>query len=183
MKKIIMLSCDPGLRNHSFCVTEYTKRSRKVLIAGMFDYTINSLLKKDLDTQYKQYVRQIYKLIKKYNPTHISLERYQNRGFRGGQSIVECVNVMLGIWLNIAKKKKIDITLIPAVTWKNDFQKNYKDLPSIYEEGATYRIPPHVIDGCLIGWYVAKQLGYYSYIYLYKDQTKWLKTFKKLMDN
>lgn len=180
VKKIVVLSCDPGLVNHSFCVCEYTKGRRKLLTCGMFKYTVRSLVKGELETQVRQYSKQLIKLIKQYKPTHFVAERFQVRGIRQ-QSIVECVSLMLGICARICQKHNIDYTFPIAATWKTHFQKTYKSLDVIYEAGAERKIPPHVIDGCLMGWYIAQKMGYYSYQYLYKDQSKWLDTMKKLM--
>jgi Holliday junction resolvasome RuvABC endonuclease subunit len=180
MKKIVMLSGDPGTKNFGLSVTEYTDKGRKVLWAGMNKYMVTSLLESDLKQQQAKFAKNILRLIKKYHPTHMAFERFQVRGMRQ-QSIVECVSVMLGVLCEIARRKDIDITLLTAATWKNHFQKIYKPLPDLYEDGQTYKVPPHIIDSNLIGWYVAQKLGYFSYKLLYKDQTKWLKTFSRFL--
>ena len=147
----ITISLDPGLVNSAVVVLDYKKR--KVIKQQMVPVAITKLTKEENDEQYPKFVKYWDRLFKKYKPTKFICERFQNRGFRGGQSICECVNVMLGTMQHIAYTQKIDVTFPTAATWKNKVNRSFS-LEKLYDKGKEYKVPPHKIDSLCMNLYL-----------------------------
>lgn len=197
MKKInkkVILSGDPGLQNYAFCITKYNKGKLKILKIGMIKQVINNLVRNDITKKIgpkrkretitikgnmyltKRYIKRFSKLLDKYKPDEVVMERFQVR-FRGGQSIAECVSFMLGCLATLCEFRNIPYTWLVASQWKNAINKEI-DLEKTYSHiKDKYKIEPHMWDALCQGMYVANQQNLYTYKRLKREKNKVIKHF------
>ena len=147
----LTFSLDPGLVNSALVVLDYKKR--KVVYQTMVPVAITVLKNEEKDAQTKAFRKWYRKQIKKYKPTAFIAERFQNRGFRGGQSISECVSFMLGHIDSICCVNKVQTKLVSAVVWKNKVNKCFS-LEDCYSIGKELKVPPHKIDSLFMNLYL-----------------------------
>ena len=191
-----VLSGDPGLTNYAVCVTQYKKGKLKILKIGMIKSIIKNLVANDIvktvgpkrkrekivikGNMYltHKFIKRFSKLLDEYKPDEVVMERFQNRGFRGGQSIAECISFMLGVLAALCEMRKIKYTWITAAQWKNQFNRQLS-LDKVYDEiKKKWRIEPHVWDALCQGMYVADRENLYTYKRLKREKSKVVKHFK-----
>lgn len=160
-----ILSIDPGVQNSAWTIIkiDFNKPKQfKVITCGMFEHTI-----KDIRGQLNinHITSELNDLYVKYKPNVVIAERFMTRGHKG--SIIEFVNIMLGIIINTIEYKY----LLTAAQWKNMLNKK-NSLTTIYD---TYKLPDHVIDSIYIGIYgISKLLGKKPFFNLTKSNKKYL---------
>lgn len=173
MSKSILAAFDMGTNNFGFAVFN----GKNQIAGGLFPFAIKSLLDNDREKQFKKFVRQMKKFIDKYKLDIIVMERYQNRGRFRGKGI-ELINIMIGIIMTLANQKRIKTELITAATWKNNYNKTFNsDLKYLYKDYK--KVPPHLLDAHLQGWYILNQDKRFAYSTWTPKKLSYLKSIYK----
>lgn len=147
----IVLALDPGTTNYGYAVLEFDENRMRLLKAGRIHRTIRAM-NKDLSAQVLGYSQTIQSLIKELNVTHMIAERYMSR--RMGGVTIECVNSMIGIILEIGRRNRISVKLIPASQWKNEANRGKEGfLLDAYEMAKAHKITDHTVDASMIAVY------------------------------
>lgn len=186
-KNEVWLGLDPGSSNFAVTVFRYNPATQKskILYVSMIENPIKNLtdtpvwdkprkgkttLKRDepsLDVGVLLFTDEIEWLFDTFGVTHVVGERFQVRGKFGGD-LVEVVNVMLGIIINIAAKRRVKFMTTTAGVWKNAMARLGGDLQGLYERGKLlFKLEPHVIDSTLIAmWHANKVIPWANRPYL-----------------
>jgi len=174
MQKLRILSFDPGTSNFAYSIQEYSydgsKLKAKILGTGMFTKCVTQLTGNHMNKQIRKFQKAMLKIKRKYNPDRVFIERFQSRGLTG--TTIECINIMLGLMLNIFADKQPNIYL--ASTWKNRINKKLEGLfenptsKKASQLDLTYKAygmskvaspkTPHELDATLIGFYSATRI-------------------------
>lgn len=174
-------SNDPGVKNNAVAVLDFRVSSKQKIQYRVVDCHMQqpahivTQLKGDVQSLVARYMRRQRVLAKKCD-LYVA-ERYMVRGRFGGNQ-VELVSFMLA--LTCAAYGKRPAMLLSAATWKNAANKVF-DLEQVYSMGkAAHKLPPHLIDAVLIGFYgAAKTLGVTPFATL-KTKTSQRKLLKKI---
>lgn len=171
MKKLRILSFDPGTSNFAFSVQEHSydgnKLKSNVEGTGMFTKVITQLTGNHMNVQVNKFRRSMERMRDLYKPDVVYIERFQSRGLTG--TTIECINIMIGIMLVVFHAQNPNIYL--ASTWKNRINKVLLDhyentgtkkasqLDLTYKQYEMSRVAsvktPHELDATLIGFYGA----------------------------
>lgn len=148
MKTYVILAHDPGSVNYGYALVAGRVQGKRlkvrILESGKLTNTITQMKKRRLRTRQREaYVKEIEVLVKKYKPDWMIAERYMTRGIRG--LLVECVNSMLG---SLEARVPIPCVLVPAVTWKQEWNRTGLDLKALYK---VVRTTPHQLDAVMMG--------------------------------
>ena len=149
LKKMRILSMDPGVTNFAWSVLEVSRPFKVKLVAtGMLEETL-----KDMTGNVKEkadlFLNAVKVLKEEYEIDHTIMERFMSRGMKG--LTIELVNVMLGIMLGSWKKKQRNFKLITAAQWKNEWNRR-ADLKEFYDKVSC---TVHQADSIGIGLYGA----------------------------
>ena len=154
LKVITVLAKDPGSTNSGIAVIRFrlhrNRLQRKVLYSGMLISTLKQLKTDAVEGDLRKYVKEMTKLIERFNPSHFIAERYMSRNIRGLSG--ELVNMMLGRLTAVLSFNDVPYMFIPAVTWKNAAKRQGIDLVQCYKQCAT---PPHEFDAAMQAHYMA----------------------------
>lgn len=138
-----ILSFDPGTRNMGISCVELVGNVPHVLANATMEHPMHDI--KAFMTQRDAFLSEVQYWINTFNPSAIVAERFQTRGLKG--PTIEVVSMMLGILGML----KLPVLFVPAVVWKNKFQKRFcADLRDMYSYINT---TPHQLDASLIGCY------------------------------
>lgn len=162
---MIISACDPGKDNFasSFLDVSLVKGriKYKLLHSKMVQNTVVDLTTEAFK-QVEVFAREMSADYRKYKPQTIIAERFMNRGSMRGAS-GEIVSLMLGRMMAF----RIDMTVIPAASWKNAFNR-VQVLDELYEISP---FVPHIVDSICIGLYHGcKQLNVKPYEFLADDR-------------
>lgn len=152
-----ILAIDPGKVNMAFCLVRQTGKKYRILKLGMVKHTIQDLKGLNLKSVVLKFHKEIDVLIKKYNVTELTMERFVSRGLMG--SLSEFICIMQGI-LAIHPRIKV-FNLVTAATWKNSFNKSF-DLKEFYKMAHKLKILPHEVDATMIGLYYLDKTRYFE---------------------
>ncbi len=146
-----ILSLDPGSSNFGISCSALIDGQPVLKANGLLQNPIKQL-KSDLAGQRKRFLQEIDYWITSFGCKAIVAERYQARGIRGNSG--ELISLMMGIILQ--RYRKLDVQLITAAQWKNDWHRQYDfNLKDVYK---ACRTTPHQLDATLIGLYGLQQL-------------------------
>lgn len=138
-----ILSFDPGTKNMGISCVELIKDKPHVLCNATMENPLHDI--KAFMQQRDLFVSEVQAWIDMFEPQAIVAERFQTRGLKG--PTIECVSMMLGILGMMG----LPVLFVPAVVWKNRFQKRFStDLREMYQYINT---TPHQLDASLIGCY------------------------------
>lgn len=174
---MIIASFDPGKENFAGSyITFSTTRTRvsyELLHCFMVANTVKDLTN-DLSGQTKRFSTEINHGVRKYRPSTMIAERFMSRGRLSGIS-GEVVGIMLGRMSALG----IDLTVIPAASWKNAYNR-VRSLDELYKE-----VPfvPHCMDALSIGIYHGCRLSGikpYEFLRSDKEYSKYLKAINRL---
>lgn len=138
-----ILGFDPGTKNMGISCIELRGNKCYVLANATMEHPLHDI--KAFMIQRDAFLSEVQYWITTFEPDAIVAERFQTRGLKG--PTIELVSMMLGIlgMLNLP------VLFVPAVVWKNKFQKRFCcDLREMYGEINT---TPHQLDASLIGCY------------------------------
>ena len=138
-----ILGFDPGTKNMGISCVELRGDKCHVLANATMDNPLHDI--KAFMTQRDAFLSEVRAWIDLFEPQAIVAERFQTRGLKG--PTIELVSMMLGIlgMLNLP------VLFVPAVVWKNKFQKRFCcDLREMYSQINT---TPHQLDASLIACY------------------------------
>lgn len=96
-----------------------------------------------LQEGFERFHKVIVDLLEQYRPSVIIMERFQSRGLKG--AVIECISIMIGIVMTLAKARGIRVRLVTAAQWKNEINK-VENLEGLYSETATLGFTPHETD-------------------------------------
>lgn len=164
-------SMDMGIKNTALVVLD---KKHKIVHQEMIPVNIDTMVYPENRIKSQMFIEYFNDLFEKFLPKGVICERFQNRGFRGGQSIVECVSFMLGILGYMCTTFKSDLNLVTAATWKNEVNRHF-NLEKIYEECKKEGLPLHKIDSLLMNLYYNN----YNFEGIKKDYKKYIKQFKE----
>lgn len=102
----------------------------KLIEVGMIHNTVNDLKSGIFLMQVRRFLREVKALIKRAETAHgpitdIVCERFTSRGGKGGGSVGESINTMLGIMAAYCVRNNIYLELVLASTWKMYFKRKY----------------------------------------------------------
>lgn len=102
----------------------------KLIDVGMIHNTVNDLKSGIFLMQVRKFLLEVKTLIKHAEETHgpitdIVAERFTSRGGKGGGSVGESINTMLGIMAAYCVRNNIYLELVLASTWKMYFKRKY----------------------------------------------------------
>lgn len=173
---ITVMGCDMGTRNFGVTVVaaDVVNDVFKFRIVGtrMMEAMVRDVTKAQAEVEL--FCAEFAKLPQ---VDYIAAERYQTRpggrgGRAGGGSTVEGISIMLGAILR--ERKKTDVTLYTAATWKNAFNRTAGNLNEMYEDTKKEKgFVIHQLDSTLIAIYHAcKVLGVppFPFMKSYKDE-------------
>lgn len=147
----VILALDPGTTNHGYAILEFDENRMRLLKAGRIHRTLR-VMNKDLTAQVSGYSQSIQSMIKEFRVTHMIAERYMSR--RMGGVTIECVNSMIGILLEIGRRSRVSVKLIPASQWKNEANRGREGfLVGVYADAKPHKITDHTIDASMIAVY------------------------------
>lgn len=147
-----LLSLDPGTKNFGYAVIRFDSRNKiEVLQSGRLFKTVDRLNMGVID-QVERYSQSIQDLVKTHSVGLVVAERYMSR--RMGGTTIECVNAMLGILMEVCRRFKLRLRLIPASQWKNEINRHQPGvLEKSYAQGKAIQITDHTIDAVFIALY------------------------------
>lgn len=116
-----ILGLDPGKNSFAFAVIN---QNAKVCDHG-FVRTVTSLSVKDIRDETTRFLIDIDRLLDKHQPELVVIERMQHRPHLGGGSVVEMINVMIGLALAKIFARGCGILMVPASTWKSHMKKTH----------------------------------------------------------
>jgi len=116
----LVLAFDPGCKNFAYaCLNHKTLEIHKV---GMLGTPLHNFNDKEQFWYFKRQIRYLFEI---YKPTHVVIERFQNRGRFSGEQ-VELVSRMIGILETLSSEFfHLQTELITALTWKSYYRKYY----------------------------------------------------------
>jgi len=154
------LSIDPGKNNTWFSLW----RGRKLGKTGHFPTpnTPHGYITEDL---YKRIAR-LFDDLEMSEGDELVMERYQARRGKGGGSVSECVNLLIGMFASEARRRGINVVIIQAADHKNAYNKHHSEkfprglIKKAGDRHATWRprlkrYDPcdHVMDSMTLGVY------------------------------
>lgn len=116
-----ILSFDPGKNDFAFSVIKKGKCQRHGFLR-----TITTMEFKALPDELSRFTTDLGYLITKYKPDFIAMERMQHRPKFGAGAVTEYINVMIGIVLEMGRRERIHLMMLPATTWKTHIGKVFK---------------------------------------------------------
>ena len=138
-----ILGFDPGTKNMGISCVELRGSKCQVLANATMEHPLHDI--KAFMSQRDAFLQEVQLWINTFEPQAIVAERFQTRGLKG--PTIELVSMMLGILGMLG----LPVLFVPAVVWKNKFQKRfYCDLREMYGQIST---TPHQLDASLIGCY------------------------------
>lgn len=138
-----ILGFDPGTKNMGISCVELRGSKCHVLANATMEHPLHDI--KAFMNQRDAFLSEVQSWIDLFDPQAIVAERFQTRGLKG--PTIELVSMMLGILGMLG----LPVLFVPAVVWKNKFQKRfYCDLREMYGQIST---TPHQLDASLIGCY------------------------------
>ena len=147
MKNKIILGADPGTRNFGICVH---KTPGKILYSGLLYNTITDMKSPNLIALSKT----ITKMLKKYRPSKVVLERFLGRGLKGGLNEMITSNTICVAL--IAAQLGIEVIFVTAATWKNQLAREGKEIEKIYAYAWKYGISKHRVDSLLLAIWASR---------------------------
>lgn len=114
----VMIGFDPAPKNFGFSVVEIdqeTPRDWTLVFCGTLNNTIDSF---DVFQDIDNFHIEIEAMLEKFQPDRIVIERFMNRGMMGG-AFNEKINIMIGMLILIARKRRIIIMSTTPAAWKN----------------------------------------------------------------
>ena len=151
MKRIRVLSFDPGTANFGFSVVEYKDKGYRLVTCGLLKNPMKMIADhKQLKKQSILFSKEVKKLLTKNKIDSLCIERFQPRGISKSTTI-ELVNMMIGMVVRILVReyKHISFSAYMPATWKNSVNKQ-KDLKELYK---LCGVAPHELDSSLMGVY------------------------------
>ena len=166
---LFLLGADPGVKNHGLAVTRVEVSEDGVLQMDVLGHTKLQYRLEALDNPYKditKYLQGVEKFFRSCvpktikHPDAIVIERFQTRGFRGGQ--IELISMMIAAQV-LQYGAKSEAFVLTAATWKNQINKQSpgkaKILDTLYKGIKTeHGIEPHNLDATLMTLYAAGKM-------------------------
>lgn len=120
---IRVLALDPGKNEFAYCFS----RAGKIKNVGMFKHTLTDMREHRFMHEVKGFVQEVEKFIESLGKIDIIVvERYTSRPGKGGGSVSESINVMIGLLSRYCHRKNIAIQPIMSSQWKNRFRARDK---------------------------------------------------------
>lgn len=113
-----VLAFDPGKSNFAYAVGEDGQLETFGFVTALLDD-----LTADVTGQVLRLADEFQGLLKTHQPDLIVAERFMARGMPGQGAVSEFVNLSLGVLVSVAAP--IEVTVIPAATWKNHWSHRY----------------------------------------------------------
>ena len=175
LKKLRIVSFDPGVTNFAWSVLEVTRPFHVKLIAtGMIDDTLKDLTGSMLKNL-APFRGEVLEILEEYSVDHMIMERFQARGMKG--TTIELVNVMIGKLAAMWKKRSHrSFKLVTAAQWKNEWNRR-SDLKEFYKKASC---AVHQVDAIGIGMYGA---AYWFDEEPFKDIVKFERVLAKQISN
>jgi hypothetical protein len=121
-KKLRVLALDPGKNEFAYCYLIGTKIKK----VGMFKRTMKDMKEQRFMFEVSGFVREYEKFMGGLGKIDfLVIERYMARPGKGGGSVSEAINVMLGIIARYCHRKGIHIIPISSAQWKNRFSSRH----------------------------------------------------------
>ena len=121
-KKLRVLALDPGKNEFAYCYLIGSKPKH----VGMFKKTMKDMKEQRFMFEVSGFVREYEKFMDGLGKIDfLVIERYMARPGKGGGSVSEAINVMLGIIARYCHRKGIHIIPISSAQWKNRFSKRH----------------------------------------------------------
>jgi Holliday junction resolvasome RuvABC endonuclease subunit len=167
----IAVGCDLGLVNFGFSIIHYSATKQKVLHRHLVVNRVTDFKERMLEQRQAFYL-EIRKLLRKYKPKILVVERFMTRG-RFGQAIGECLTFMLAVLAELCHRLKIEFKAVTSASWKNAFQRRtQKKLDNLYKY--LKPLPPHIVDSVLQATYgLDPTYQHWSINYLKKAKETW----------
>lgn len=105
----------------------YLNAELKFVACWQFKNTITELVDNKgvpLHVRIRRFKKEFISYLDKWNPRRVLAERFMPRGIRG--TLIEVVNIMIGIMAAICVRRKINFRVLTASTWKNRVSARFK---------------------------------------------------------
>lgn len=117
-----VLAFDPGKNDFAFCFLVNNKIKR----VGMFMHTMKDMREQYFMFEVRGFIRESERFMKSLGKLdYIVIERYMSRPGKGGGSVSESINVMIGLLARYCHKHGICIVPITSALWKNRFRRSF----------------------------------------------------------
>lgn len=117
-----VLAFDPGKNDFAFCFLVNNKIKR----VGMFLHTMKDMREQRFMFEVRGFIRESERFMKSLGKLdYIVIERYMSRPGKGGGSVSESINVMIGLLARYCHKHDICIVPITSALWKNRFRRSF----------------------------------------------------------
>lgn len=136
----------------------YLNTDMKFVACWQFKNTITELVDNKgvpLHVRIRRFKKEFISYLDKWKPRRVMAERFMPRGIRG--TLIEVVNIMIGVMAAICVRRKINFRVLTASTWKNSLNKRFRRTKNDNPLNRLYKAfkikQRHYIDAMLIAHY------------------------------
>lgn len=136
----------------------YLNAELKFVACWQFKNTITELVDNKgvpLHVRIRRFKKEFISYLDKWNPRRVLAERFMPRGIRG--TLIEVVNIMIGVMAAICVRRKINFRVLTASTWKNSLNKRFRRTKNDNPLNRLYKAfkikQRHFVDALLIAHY------------------------------